>query len=223
MTVAVVTGATGNLGPAVVERLLADGWQVATPVRDPAGAPAGTFARAVDLTDEDAVAAFAAAVADELGPPTALACCAGGYSPGAVADTPFATLQRSVDLNLGTAYTATRAVLPSMRAAGGGSIVYVGSRVVLRPFAGGVGPILSKAALHALVEVVALEERAHGIRANAVLPRVIDTPDNRRAMPDADTSTWTPPARIADAVAWLLSDAGAVTTGALVPVDGPAS
>jgi len=223
MSVAIVTGATGNLGPAVVERLLADGWQVATPVRDPAKAPAGTFARAVDLTDEDAVTAFAQAVEGELGPPTALACCAGGYAPGGVADTSLATLQRSLALNLGTAYAATRAVLPAMRAAGGGSIVYVGSRVVLRPFAGGVGPILSKAAVHALVEVVALEERAHGIRANAVIPRVIDTPDNRRAMPDADTSTWTPPARIADAVAWLLSDAAAVTTGALVPVDGPAS
>lgn len=223
MTVAVVTGSTGNLGPAVVERLLADDWQVATPVRDPARAPAGTFARAVDLTDEAAVAAFAQAVGDELGPPTALVCCAGGYSPGAVADTPLATLQRSIDLNLGTAYAATRAVLPAMRAAGGGSIVYIGSRVVLRPFAGGVGPILSKAAVHALAEVVALEERKHRIRANAVLPRVIDTPDNRTAMPDADTSSWTPPARIADAVAWLVSDAGAITTGALIPVDGPAS
>ena len=223
MSVAVVTGATGNLGPAVVARLLADGWQVATPVRDTAGAPGGTFARAVDLTDEDAVSAFVEAVADELGPPTALACCAGGYSPGGVADTSLATLRRSLDLNLGTAYTATRAVLPSMRAAGGGSIVYVGSRVVLRPFGGAVGPILSKAGVHALMEVVAVEERAHGIRANVVIPRVIDTPDNRKATPDADTSTWTPPERIADAIAWLLSDAAAVTTGALIPVDGPTS
>jgi NAD(P)-dependent dehydrogenase (short-subunit alcohol dehydrogenase family) len=211
VSVAVVTGATGNLGPAVVARLLSDGWQVATPVRDPAAAPDGTLARAVDLTDEDAVTAFVQAVADELGPPTALACCAGGYSPGAVADTSLAALRRSLDLNLGTAYTATRAVLPSMRAAGGG------------PFGGGAGPILSKAAVHALMEVVAVEERSHGIRANVVIPRVIDTPDNRKAMPDADTSTWTPPERIADAIAWLLSDAAAVTTGALIPVDGPTS
>jgi NAD(P)-dependent dehydrogenase (short-subunit alcohol dehydrogenase family) len=223
MSVVLVTGATGNLGFVVADRLRTDGWQIATPVRDPDRAPPGAFARAVDLTDEDAVAAFARTVADELGPPTALVCCAGGYSPGSVADTPLAALQRTFDLNLGTAYTATRAVLPAMRAAGGGSIVYVGSRVVLRPFAGGVGPILSKAAVHALAEVVALEERKHGIRANAVLPRVIDTPDNRAAMPDADTSGWIPPARIADAVAWLVSDAGAVTTGALIPVDGPAS
>jgi NAD(P)-dependent dehydrogenase (short-subunit alcohol dehydrogenase family) len=190
-------------------------------VRDVARAPDGVLARAVDLLDEPAVEAFARDVERELGTPAGLVCCAGGYREGAVIDTPLAELRQLVDLELATAYTATRAVLPAMRRAGSGSIVYVGSRVALRPFAGGVGPIVGKAALHALVEVVALEEREHGIRANAVVPRVIDTPDNRgggEAKPG-----WTPPGRIADAIAWLLTDAAAVTTGALIPVDGPVS
>jgi NAD(P)-dependent dehydrogenase (short-subunit alcohol dehydrogenase family) len=219
VSVVVVTGATGSLGGAVVERLLRDGHRVAAPVRDPARAPAGVLARAVDLLDEAGVAAFAAAVEDELGPPAGLVCCAGGYRAGGVAETTLEDLRSTVDLNLSTAYTATRAVLPAMRAAGGGSIVYVGSRVAERPFAGSVGPIVGKAALHALAEVVAIEEREHGIRANVVVPRVIDTAANRGdggGRPD-----WTPPARIADAVAWLLTSEAAVATGARIPVDGP--
>jgi len=220
VSVVVVTGATGSLGGAVVARLRRDGHELAAPVRDAARAPEGVLARAVDLLDEDGVAAFAADVEAELGPPTGLVCCAGGYRPGGVAETSLADLRGMVDLNLATAYTATRAVLPAMRAAGGGSIVYVGSRVAERPFAGGVGPIVSKAALHALADVVAIEERAHRIRANVVLPRVIDTAANRGDR-DAAPPDWTPPARIADAVAWLLTDEAAVTTGARLPVDGP--
>jgi NAD(P)-dependent dehydrogenase (short-subunit alcohol dehydrogenase family) len=223
MTVAIVTGASGPLGAAVVARLLADGRRVATPVRDVARAPAGALARAVDLLDEAAVEAFAQEVEQQLGAPTGLVCCAGGYRGGSVVDTPLAGLRDMVDLELSTAYTATRAVLPAMRRYGGGSIVYVGSRVAQRPFAGAVGAIVGKAALHALVEVVAIEERAKGIRANAVVPRMIDTAANRAASGGQSDPSWTPPERIADAIAWLLSDAAAVTTGALIPVDGPAA
>jgi NAD(P)-dependent dehydrogenase (short-subunit alcohol dehydrogenase family) len=221
MSVVVVTGATGSLGGAVVERLRRDGHRLAAPVRDLGRAPAGVLAREADLLDEAGVAAFAAVVEAELGPATGLVCCAGGYRQGGVAETSLADLRGTVDLNLVTAYTATRAVLPAMRAAGGGSIVYVGSRVAERPFAGGVGPIVGKAALHALAEVVAIEEREHRIRANVVVPRVIDTAANR-AGDDREHPDWTPPARIADVIAWLLTDAASVTTGARIPVDGPA-
>jgi NAD(P)-dependent dehydrogenase (short-subunit alcohol dehydrogenase family) len=80
---------------------------------------------------------------------------------------------------------------------------------------------VAKQALHALVRVLAQENRTKGVRVNAVLPGTIDTPANRDAMQSADKSGWTSPERIAEVVVFLLSSDSAATTGALVPVDAP--
>ncbi|MFZ3395748.1 SDR family oxidoreductase, partial [Rhodococcus sp. 7Tela_A2] len=86
------------------------------------------------------------------------------------------------------------------------------------PFPGGASYIASKAAVSALVETMALEYREDHIRVNALLPVVIDTPANRAAMPDADTSKWSQPADVAKVIEFLISDAGSPVTGALIPV-----
>jgi NAD(P)-dependent dehydrogenase (short-subunit alcohol dehydrogenase family) len=101
-------------------------------------------------------------------------------------------------------------------------VVCVSSRAAVRPFAGAAGYITAKAALLALVEALAVEYRDDGVRANAVLPSVIDTPANRAGQPDADHSRWVPPERIADVIAFLCSAASAVTSGAAIPVYGRA-
>jgi NAD(P)-dependent dehydrogenase (short-subunit alcohol dehydrogenase family) len=123
--------------------------------------------------------------------------------------------------NLGTVAHVCRAALAHLRKQGG-SVVAVGARAAETGGSGMAAYAVSKAAVHALVRVLALENAGLGVRFNAVLPGTMDTPANRRAMPDADRSRWTSPEAVARAIAFLLSPESAATTGALVPVDGPA-
>ena len=103
-----------------------------------------------------------------------------------------------------------------------GTVVCVGTRAALRPFPTAAGYIASKAALLALVRALDTEYRDDGIRVNAVLPSVIDTPANRVSMPDADHASWVAPAQIADVIHFLSSDASAPISGAEIPVYGRA-
>lgn len=112
----------------------------------------------------------------------------------------------------------SRAVLPEMLARGRGAIVNIASRAAFDLPAGLAAYSASKAAIVALTQTLQNEVRAQGIRVNAVVPTTIDTPANRAAMPGADFSLWTAPARIAEAIHWLASDAAASVRGALVPV-----
>ena len=125
-------------------------------------------------------------------------------------------------LNVMTAFRSCRAALPAMLDQGGGSIVCVGAKAALEPFSGASGYITSKAAVLAFVRALAVEYRDDGIRANAILPSVIDTPANRKAMPDADHSAWVPPEQIARVVRFLCSPDSAPTSGASIPVYGRA-
>ena len=124
------------------------------------------------------------------------------------------------EANLITTLNMCRAVVPAMRAAGRGSIVTVGSAAAARAGKGMAAYAASKSAVLRLTESLADELKAHGVRANCVLPSIIDTPQNRAAMPKADTSRWVTPGQIAEVIAFLLSDAGAGVNGAAVPVTG---
>lgn len=232
-----VTGARGGLGTAVTRRLLADGWRVVAAVRPPAGghapggpgrvetAPTDALTEvAADVTDEaDAARLVATAAADPAAPLTAVVNLVGGYAAsGRVHETPVAEFEAQLRLNLRSAYVVTAAALPHLIAAGGGAVVCVGSRAAVRPFRGAAGYIVSKAALLALVDTLAVEYRDDGVRVNAVLPSVIDTPANRAAQPTADHSRWVPPEQIAEVIAALCSGTFAATSGAHIPVYGRA-
>jgi NAD(P)-dependent dehydrogenase (short-subunit alcohol dehydrogenase family) len=104
----------------------------------------------------------------------------------------------------------------------GGSIVCVGTRAAVQPFKGAAGYIASKAAVIAFAQAVAVEYRDDGIRCNAILPSVIDTPGNRASMPKADHSRWVKPEAIAGVIAHLLSADSEPTSGAAIPVYGRA-
>jgi NAD(P)-dependent dehydrogenase (short-subunit alcohol dehydrogenase family) len=106
--------------------------------------------------------------------------------------------------------------------AGGGAIVCVSTRAALKPFSGAAGYIASKAAVLAFVRALDAEYRDDGIRANAILPSVIDTPGNRASQPDADASKWVTPDEIAEVIAFLCSERSAPISGAEVPVYGRA-
>jgi NAD(P)-dependent dehydrogenase (short-subunit alcohol dehydrogenase family) len=226
---ALVTGGTGGLGTAVVGRLLADGWRVVAPwvaehELERVERRAGLELVHADLFDPEAVRAVAATAGEDPEAPLgAVVNLVGGYaSGGRVDETAIEEFEAQFRLNLRPTYLVTQAALPHLLAAGGGGIVCVGTRAALRPFSGAAGYIASKAAVIAFASALAVEYRDDGVRANAILPSVIDTPGNRASMPDADFERWVKPTEIAGVIAFLLSDDSAPISGAAVPVYGRA-
>jgi NAD(P)-dependent dehydrogenase (short-subunit alcohol dehydrogenase family) len=222
--VAVVTGAAGTLGGAVAGRFAdAGATVVAVDVVDPEDAevPESATYRQADLTDEETVAALFEAIGEERGRIDALANVAGTWRGGdPVHETDVGTFDLLFDVNLRTAFLATKHALPHLRETAG-AVVSVSARSAL---SGGEGDALyraSKAGVKILTESVA-EENLGTVRANCVLPSVIDTPMNREMMSGADFSTWVDPADIADVMLFLCSDGATPTSGAAVPVYGEA-
>ena len=227
--VAIVTGGTGALGQAITTTLLESGAVVAIPYAvaeeraalEAQLAPdrrARLLAIAADVTDEAAVGKFVQAVRDRHGRVDALVNAVGGFAGGDLVSTSLSEWERMMTLNLTSAVIACRAVLPGMIAAGSGRIVSIASRAVIPPQGGFIAYTVSKAAVITLTQALAQEVKQHGITVNAVLPSTMDTPANRRAMPDADRSGWVSPAEVAHVVAFLLSERAAAVTGAAVPV-----
>ena len=216
MPAALVAGGAGALGGAVVSELLESGWDV-TVVDRQAGGREDVASVEADLLDGDAAGAAVDAV-DDL---RSVVNLVGGFSMGPkVEDTSLADFERVLRLNLVPAFNLARAAMPRLAAAGDGAFVCVSARAALRPFPGASGYITGKAALLAFVQTVDTEYRAAGVRSNAVLPSVIDTPANRESMPDADWAKWVPPAEIARVIRFLCSEDSAPTSGAAVPVYG---
>jgi NAD(P)-dependent dehydrogenase (short-subunit alcohol dehydrogenase family) len=218
---ALITGGTGGLGRAVVGAFAANGWRVVVPDVAPAELEGAEVVQA-DLTDPGAVAAVVErAAAREAEPLRAVVNLVGGFAAGQpVAGTPIGEFEAQFALNLRPTYLVTQAALPALVAAGGGSIVCMSSRSALHPFAGAAGYCASKAAVIAFAQVVAREHADDGVRCNAVLPSMIDTPANRAAMPPEQHANLTPPAEIAAVIRFLCSDESAPTTGAAIPVYG---
>ncbi|HVL31061.1 MAG TPA: SDR family oxidoreductase [Solirubrobacteraceae bacterium] len=226
---ALVTGGTGGLGAAVTTALLDAGWRVVVPLhdereRDRVPAHERLLLERADLFDAASASAVAAlAAGDGAAPLRAVVNLVGGFSAGErVHATPAEDFEAQVRLNLRPTYVVCHATLEHLLAGGGGAIVCVSARAAVRPFAGAAGYVVGKAAVLALVDALAVEYRNDGIRANAILPSVIDTPANRRSMPDADHSRWVTPQQVATVVRFLCEDASQAVSGAHVPVYGRA-
>ena len=222
MTV-LVAGGTGALGEAVVRELLDSGWTCAATwvverERERLASLEVDLVEA-DLLDADAAASAVSGV-DDL---QAVVNLVGGFGSGPkVHETEPEDFQRLLRLNLIPAFNLARASMPRLAERGGGAFVGVGAKAALRPFGGAAGYITGKAALLAFIQALDAEYRSEGVRCNAILPSVIDTPANRESMPDADWSDWVQPAEIAKVVRFLVSDESKPTSGALVPVYGRA-
>ncbi len=226
---ALITGGTGGLGAAVTQAFLAGGWRVVVPVFDEAERERlpeheRLVLESADLFDEASASAVTQLAADDPEAPLrAVVNLVGGFAMGGrVHETPVDDFEAQLRLNLRPAYLVCAAAIEPLLAAGGGAIVCVSSRAALEPFSGAAGYIVAKAAVLAFVDVLHAEYRDDAIRANAILPSVIDTPANRRSMPDADHSRWVAPAQIAAVVRLLCEDGSGVVSGAHVPVYGRA-
>jgi NAD(P)-dependent dehydrogenase (short-subunit alcohol dehydrogenase family) len=223
---AIVTGGTGGLGAAVTQCLLDHGWRVVVPwvferELERVSEHEGLDLVEADLLDQGAVENVVARATDDRGPLRGLVNLIGGFAAGGrVHETAVDEFEKQFLLNVRPTYLMTQAALPHMIEGGGGSIVCVGTRAALQPFSGAAGYISSKAAVIAFAKAVAVEYRNDGVRCNAVLPSVIDTPANRASMPNADHDRWVKPAEIATVIASLLTDDFSPTSGAEIPVYG---
>jgi NAD(P)-dependent dehydrogenase (short-subunit alcohol dehydrogenase family) len=226
--VALVTGATGALGSAVAEALRDAGATVAAAdvvapddddaLLDPSG---DVHFYEADFTDEAQVADVVESVVDDHGRLDYLANVAGTWRGGSPLDeTDADEFDFLFDVNLKTMFLASKHALPHLREAAG-AVVSVSARSSLEGGEGDGPYRASKAGVRLLTETLA-EENEGAVRANAVMPSVIDTPMNREMMPDADHDRWVDPADIARVVLFLCSDAASPTSGAAVPVYGEA-
>lgn len=210
----VVAGGDGALGRAVVVELTARGHRVA--VVDVSPSPdASVCALAiggVDLTDDAAVSAAYARVATELGAIHGLVNVAGGFVWELFDGGSLDNWDRMYRMNVRTAATSCRAALPHLLSTRG-SIVNIGAAAAANAAAGMAPYAASKAGVTALTESLADELRGKGVRVNALLPTIIDTPTNRKDMPDADPAGWVHPTDAARVAAFLLSPEAAAITG----------
>jgi NAD(P)-dependent dehydrogenase (short-subunit alcohol dehydrogenase family) len=226
--VVIITGAAGNLGSAVAQAFAAQGASLALVDRDPErlqqlldrlDATAASFV--TDLLDPASVAASVSAITQRFGRIDVLANIAGGFSMGPkLHQTSDRDWDLMMDLNARSVFHTCRAVLPHMLQGGAGRVINVAARAA-REGKAKMGPYCaSKAAVITLTETLAAEHKFDGINVNCILPGTIDTPQNRRDMPDADHSHWVPPAALADVVVFLAGAASRAVSGAAVPVFG---
>jgi NAD(P)-dependent dehydrogenase (short-subunit alcohol dehydrogenase family) len=229
----VLTGATGNVGPTVLRAYLTQGAHVAIPVRDDAkgsalrdslGDLAGTaddprlLVQSTDPVDRAAMDGFVDRVLRAWGRLDVIANLIGGYAASDASGGDIVAYRAYWDQKVATIVAATTACLRPMRARGYGRVVNVASTAALKGEKGAASYAMANAALVRWTESLADETKREGITANCVLPRIIDNPENRAAMPKADPSRWATAAEIAAVVVFLSSHEASGITGTAIPI-----
>jgi NAD(P)-dependent dehydrogenase (short-subunit alcohol dehydrogenase family) len=226
---ALVAGGTGGLGRAVSVAFLEEGATVVVTyrrlsefedLRRAAGAHASRLeGHAVDVTNDDAVHQMISSVVAKHGRLDAMTNAVGGYAAGwKLWEAEPTILDQMLSLNLYSGYVLSRSVVPAMLKQGHGAIVNVASAAAIDHAASAAAYAASKAAAVAMVDSLAADLKGTGIRANSILPSIIDTEANRRAMPDADFAKWPKPRDIAQVILFLCSDDAKLIHGSAIPV-----
>lgn len=228
--VVVVTGAAGNLGQATATAfaqagarlILIDNRDELLEERFPDLAAGGEHLfTGVDLTDSHAVEGLGYELVQQMGRIDVLANIAGGFRSGSpVHETDPEIWDFLIDLNARTVLNMARAIVPHMLRQGSGKVINVAARAALAGTKNQGAYVASKSAVMRLTESMAAELKGQGIHVNCILPGTIDTPENRRAMPNSAHERWVPPAAIADVILFLASDAARALHGACIPVYG---
>jgi len=231
-----VAGGTGGLGRAVSLAFLEEGAKVVVTYREQkefdavkseSGANGSLIAgdqiegHRVDVTDETAVRQLMDRVLAEHGRLDALVNTVGGYAGGVnLWELETKVFDQMLALNLCSGYALSRAAIPVMLKQRHGAIVNVAAKAALDHGAGAAAYAASKAGALALMDSLAAEVKGTGVRVNSILPSIIDTEANRKAMPNADFAKWPKPQEIARVILFLCSDDAKVIHGAAVPVYG---
>ncbi|HTV58414.1 MAG TPA: SDR family oxidoreductase [Verrucomicrobiae bacterium] len=229
--IALVAGGTGGLGRAVSLAFLDEGaWVAATyhrpgPFEELQSAAGGNRASLegfqVDVTDEAGVTQVIESIVARHGRLDALVNAVGGYAGGVkLWESDPRVFEQQLALNLRSGFVLSRAAARVMIRQGSGAIVNVASKAAVDHGAGAAAYAASKAAAVAMIDSLAADLKETGVRANSVLPSIIDTPANRQAMPSADFSKWPKPEEIARVILFLCSDAAKLVQGASIPVYG---
>jgi len=230
--IVLVTGGTGGLGRAVTMAFLEAGatvvvtYKVAEEYADVlaaaqkigAAAPVGV---SVDVTDAQAVDKFIAETVAKHGRLDVLVNTVGGYAGGTkLWETDARTYDKMLQLNLKAGFVLARAVVPQMIKQNRGWIVNIASKAAFDHAAGGALYAASKAAALALMDSLAADVKPYNINVNSIVPSIIDTAANRKAMPGADFAKWPKPEEIARVILFLCSEEASVIHGAAIPVYG---
>jgi NAD(P)-dependent dehydrogenase (short-subunit alcohol dehydrogenase family) len=225
MKTAIVTGASGNLGQAVVKKFIAEGFKVIGTVipNDPVKPdfPADKFeAAVVDLMNEEDAGRFVADVIAQYGSVDTAVLTVGGFAMGKIAETSSADILKQYRLNFETAYHVARPVFVQMMKQNSGRIFIIGSRPGLSAENGNgmVAYGLAKSLIVRLAELMNLEAKGKNVVTSVVVPSTIDTPQNRKAMPDADFSTWVKAEDIASVIYYHSSDEASALRETLIKV-----
>ncbi|MDZ7658714.1 SDR family NAD(P)-dependent oxidoreductase [Fodinibius sp.] len=227
----IITGGAGSLGTAVVQLLIDEGAKCSVPCFNQDELDSFEFSDhddvftkvGVDLTDEDQAQSFFEDAIASNGPLWGSIHIAGGFGMGAIEDTDKAGFMKQINMNLVTCYNSCRAAVQHFKDQGnGGRIVNIAARPALEPRqgAGMTAYTTSKAGVAALTESLAAEVVEDDILVNAIAPSVIDTPQNREGMPNADFDKWPKPEQLARQIAYLVSPENEVTRGSIVTVYG---
>lgn len=229
--VVLIAGGTGGLGRAVSRAFLAEGAQVIVTYRKKqefdelkkiAGAGASNLVGSdVDVTDHPAVQKLISTIVKENGRLDFLVNSVGAYAGGVkLWETDADVFDQQLKLNLISGYVLSRAVVPLMLKQKAGAIVSVASKAAVDHAAGAAAYAASKAAAVAMMDSLAADLKGSGVRVNSILPSIIDTPANRKAIPGADFAKWPKPEEIARVILFLCSDDARLIHGAAIPVYG---
>jgi NAD(P)-dependent dehydrogenase (short-subunit alcohol dehydrogenase family) len=205
----IITGAAGNLGQAVVEKFKREGYHIIAlthPGKDNVVEEADDVYE-VDVTDEQAVSEFIKEYHLQYGEVDALALIVGGFMSGALEETLQKDLEKMFSLNFYSAFHLVKGFLPIMKKQQKGTFLFVGARPALQPAdaQGVLAYAMSKKLVIALAEIIGEETKETSIRSHIFVPSIIDTPQNRKSMPDADFSKWVNPNDIAEAMHYAVN------------------
>jgi NAD(P)-dependent dehydrogenase (short-subunit alcohol dehydrogenase family) len=217
MKVAIVTGASGNMGQAVVKKFIAEGYYVIGTIIPndtvPMDFPADKFEKiVVDLMNEDDSQKFVDTILEEHGSVDAAILTVGGFAMGKIAETKTLGIAKQHKLNFETAYNVARPVFVQMLKQNSGRIFIIGSKPGLsaKNGKGMVAYGLAKSLIFRLAELMNDEAKGKNVVTSVVVPSTIDTPQNRKSIPDGNFDNWVKPEAIADVIYWHCTDEAAV-------------